>query len=343
MQASSIFERRRSFRLTSARVASCHFLLLTVVVGLGLAQDSGTKERESKSPASAAAKKIEPSANRVIMKVGGVQITRAQYESTIGEIEPKVDPDKAEAAEKDRRKFGDDYASVLMLSQQATANHLDSSPDVRQKLEVARLQILSDAQFAILMSQSKASPEEISRYYDAHLSDYDRVRLRRLFIWKVGGGSKNTRGLPAEDAKARSAAILQASASGGDPVKLAQVFKDSDLGIFDAQPLTFERGQLPATLDKVAFTIKPGQWAEAEDTPDHLILIYLVARDRQPLPEVASLIEKLVQGEKMQVKLDELKKKTGIWMDESYFGSGSAVAKDPGEHRPVSKPLSETN
>jgi hypothetical protein len=279
----------------------------------------------------------------VIIKVGGVKVTQAEYEAEIGDIEPKVvDPDKAEAAGKDRRKFGDDYASVLMLSQQAVANHLDSSPDVRQKLEVARLQILSDAQFAKLMSQTKPSSAELSRYYEAHLSEFDRVQLRRLFIWKVGAGSKNTRGLPAEDAKARAAAILQASSSGGDPVKLAQIFQDSDTGIFDAQPLTFVRGQLPATMDKAAFTIKPGQWAEAEDTPDHLILVYLVARDREPLPDVTSQIEKLVQGDKMQVKLDELKKKTGIWLDESYFGSGSAVAKDPGEHRPVSKPLSET-
>jgi hypothetical protein len=328
--------------LTSVRVAGSHFLLLTVVVSLSLAQDSGKKEPESKLPTSSTAKKIEPAADRVIIKVGGVQVTRAEYEATIGDIEPKADPDKAEGAEKDRRKFGDDYASVLMLSQQAVANHLDSSPEVRQQLEVARLQILSDAEFAKLMSQTKASPEETRRYYDAHLSDYDRVRLRRLFIWKVGEGSKNTRGVPPEDAKARASAILQASVSGGDPVKLAQMFQDSDTGLFDAQPLTFVRGQLPAVLDKVAFTIKVGQWAEAEDTPDHLIMVYLVGRDREPLTEVTSLIEKSVQGEKMQVKLDELKKKAGIWLDESYFGSGSAVAKDPGEHRPVSKPLSET-
>jgi hypothetical protein len=328
--------------LTSARVVFFHCLLVTVLVSFSYAQGSGNEEPKSKSSTSATAKKVDPSADRVIMKVGGVQVTREEYESTIGDIEPQRDPDKAEAAEKDRRHFGNDYASVLMLSQQAIANHLDSSPDVRHQLEVARLQILSDAQFAALMSQTKPSSEEIRRYYDAHLPDFDRVRLRRVFIWKVGAGSKNTRGLPPEDAKARAAAILQASSSGGDPVKLAQAFQDSDLGIFDAQPLTFDRGQLPAVLDKAAFAIKPGQWAEAEDTPDRLILIYLVARDRKPLPEVTSLIEKLVQGENMQVKLDELKKKADIWLDESYFGSGSAVAKDPGEQRPVSKPLSDT-
>jgi len=328
--------------LTGARIAFCHFLLLSVGVSMGHAQDSGNLEPEKKSPTSATANKNEPPADRVILKAGGAKVTREQFESTIGDIEPKPDPDKAQAAGKERRRMGDDYASVLMLSQQAIANHLDSSPEVRHKLEVARLQILSDAQFAMLLSQSKPSPEEMRRYYDSHLSDFDRVRLHRLFIWKVGAGSKNTRGLSPEDAQARAAAILQSSSSGGDPFQLAKMFKDSDLGIFDAQPLTFERGQLPGMLDKTAFSVKPGRWAEAEDTPDRLILIYVVARDRQPLPEVSSLVEKLVQGEKMQGKLNELKKKSDIWMDESYFGSGSAVVKDPGEHQPVSKPLSET-
>jgi len=88
--------------------------------------------------------------------------------------------------------------------------------------------------------------------------------------------------------------------------------------------------------------MKPGQWAEAEDTPDHLILVYLVGRDRQPLSEVNSLVTKLVQGEKMQAKLTELKKKASIWMDEQYFGRGGAMTTDPGEQRPMSSAPSKS-
>jgi hypothetical protein len=307
---------------------------------LGQAQDSRVEKSETSSTNSAVEKK--ESSNRVIMKVGGIQITEKEFEAMIGDIEPKGgDPDKADVG-KDRQRLGDDYASVLMLSQLALANHLGSSPDVRQKLAVARMQILSDAEFTGLLSQTKPSSSEIGQYYLAHGSDFDRVRIRRLFIWKVGEGSKNTRGLPAADAKARAAAILQASASRGDAVKLAEMFGASDQGIFDSQPLTFVRGQLPAKLNQVAFTMKPGDWADAEDTPDHLILIYLEGRDRQPLPDVTSLVEKMVQGEKMEAKLDELKKKTGVWMDKGYFSSGSAVAKDPGEQRPASDPPSNS-
>ena len=320
----------------------CRLLLLAAIIsGIAFAQES--KDPDSKASSSTSAQKKEHASDRVIMKVGGVPVTEEEFESTIGDIEPKTGGEAEEGeVEKKRDRLGDDYATVMMLSQLAVANHLDSSPDIRSKLAVARMQVLSDAQFNKLLNQTTPTSDEIGNYYDAHRSDFDRVELRRLFIWKVGSGSKNTLGLPPDAAKARAAAILQESASGGDGLKLAEMFNESKQGLFDPQPAPFVRGELPAHLDKVAFTMKVGTWAVAEDTPDRMILVYLTGREREPLPEVKSQIVKLVQGEKMEATLNELKKKAGVWMDKQYFSSGSAVANEPGEQRPVSEPPSET-
>ena len=72
-----------------------------------------------------------------------------------------------------------------MLSQQAAANHLESSPaGVAQQLAIARMQTLSDAEFAALMRQAQpAFLKKFSQDYSAHLSDYDEVRIA-VFIWK---------------------------------------------------------------------------------------------------------------------------------------------------------------
>ena len=130
-----------------------------------------------------------------------MQVTEAEFESRIGDIEGQGDgdSDKAGPTDKERRRLGDDYASVLMLSQRAVADHLDASPEISRKLAVARIQILSDAAFAKLMDQAKPTSAEISEYYNAHLSDYDEVQIRRLFIWKLSPTSKNRRGLPPDD------------------------------------------------------------------------------------------------------------------------------------------------
>jgi PPIC-type PPIASE domain len=275
----------------------------------------------------------------VVLKVGGVQVTEAEFESRISDIEPQGDPDKDNVTEKDRRKLGDDYASVLMLSQQAVASHLDSSPDVARQLAIARVQVLSDAEFASLMRQAQPTTEEISRYYSAHLSEYDEVQIRRLFIWKRGDNSKDGPVLSSQAARARADQIRQTYASGTDVNKLSEDLRKSGDGLLDPEPLTFPRGELSPQIEKVAFSLKPGEWSEVEDTPARLLLIQLVKRDRQPLTQVSERIEKNLQGEKMQALLDNLKKDAGIWMDEQYFGT--AVAPVPGAQRRSSAPPSE--
>ena len=124
----------------------------------------------------------------MVLKVGNIQVTEEEFESRIKAIEGQGgDPDKEETSAKSRRRLGDDYASVLMLSQQAVANNLESSPEVAQQLAIARMQTLSDSEFAALMRQAEPSLEEINHYYSTHASDYDEVRIRRLFIWKRRG------------------------------------------------------------------------------------------------------------------------------------------------------------
>jgi parvulin-like peptidyl-prolyl isomerase len=294
----------------------------------------------SGSSTSAPAKKASAGSDRVILKVGNMQVTQGEFESRINDIEgPSGDADKEGVTEKDRKRLGDDYASVLMLSQQAVANHLDSSPEVSRQLAVARIQVLSDAEFASLMRQAQPSFEEVSQYYSAHLADYDQVHIRRLFIWKRHDNSKDAPVLSAEAARARADRLRQEYTAGAGEKKLAEDLRRSGDGMLDVEPLTFPRGELSAKMEKVAFALKPGEWGEVEDTPAALLLVQLVKRERRQLGEVSSIIEKQLQGQKMQALLDDLKKKSGIWMDEEYFGT--AVAPVPDAQRRASNPPSE--
>jgi hypothetical protein len=274
----------------------------------------------------------------VILKVGSVQVTQEQFESEISHVETQADTDQ-EGGNKDRRRLGDDYASVLTLSQLAVASHLDASPEVSAKLAIARLQVLSDAEFARLMRQADPTTEEVSKYYADHLSDYDQVHVRRLFIWKQRGDAEKAPVLSSPAAKAHADQIVHALASGADVKKLSDDLRKSEQGMLDPGPLTFSRGELSGQMEKIAFALKEGEWSEVEDTPARLLLVQLVQRDRQPLRQVSSRIEKDLQGQKMEALLDGMKKDAGIWMDEQYFGT--AVAPVPGAQRRNSNPPSE--
>jgi hypothetical protein len=283
--------------------------------------------------------KTAPETSHVVLKVGDAQVTEEEFESRVKDIEPQGDSEENAPVVKDRRKLGDDYASVLMLYQQALASHLDSSPEVIRELAVARMQVLSDAEFASLMRQAKPTFEEVSQYYAAHLSDYDEVQLRRLFIWKQRENSKNAPVLTSQAVRTRADQVRQAYSAGTSAQKLADDLRKSGDGMLDPNPLSFPRGELSPAMEKAVFSLKEGEWGEVEDTPARLLVIQLVKRDRQQLGQVSSHIETELQAQKLQAMLDDLKKKAGIWMDEQYFGT--AVAPVPGAQRRNSNPPSE--
>ena len=317
----------------SIRLRPAHFLLLAALIAtLSHAQETASPN----SAANSSTGQASSDANRVVLKVGGVQLTKEEFESRIHDIERGHGEEGA--PDKDRQRLGDDYASVLMLSQQAIAKHLDSSPEVARKLDVARMQVLSDAEFASLMQQAQPTFAEVSQYYAAHASDYDEVQIRRLFIWKQ---RENTKGAPltSQAARAKAEQIRKAYASRTNVQKLSSDLTKSEEGMLDANPLTFTRGELSPQMEKIAFSLKEGEWSEVEDTPARLLLTQLVKRDRQQLGQVSPHIEKQLQDQKMQALLNDLKKNAGIWMDEKYFGT--AVAPVPDAQRRASNPPSE--
>jgi PPIC-type PPIASE domain len=258
----------------------------------------------------------------VVLKVGNVQVTQADFETMVSDLEAQQGP-----ADLSRRAIGDNYAQLLMLSQQAVAHHLDSSPEVVRQLAIDRTQILSNAEFASLKLQAKPTAEEVSAYYAAHLADYDVVDLRRLFIWSSSDSSKeDKRGLSPQAAKALADEVRRAYASGSDIRKL---INDTPHGpddvVLDAQPLTFQRGELPVGLNQAAFALKEGEWTELNDAPGTYVFLQVVKRSRKDLKEVSPQIEKKLQAQKLKDELSDLKKNAGIWIDQEYFAPPAKV------------------
>lgn len=275
--------------------------------------------------------------DRVVLKVGDAKVTKAEFESRIHDIEPGNSEEGA--PDKDRQRLADDYASVLMLSQQALAKHLDSSPEVARQLDIARMQVLSDAEFASLMQQAKPTYAEVSQYYTAHASDYDEVQVRRLFIWKQRENSKDAPILSSQAARSKADQIRKDCTSETAIKKISGDLTKSQEGMLDPNPLTFARGELSPQMEKASLSLKEGAWSEVEDSPARLLFIQLVKRDRRQLGQVSPHIEKQLQDQKMQALLNDLKKNAGIWMDEKYFGT--AVAPVPDAQRRASNPPSE--
>jgi parvulin-like peptidyl-prolyl isomerase len=260
------------------------------------------------------------SKDRVILKVGDQQITAGAFEQYIADLEAAQGP-----ADLSRKTLGENYLSLLMLAQQAQANHLDQSPAVVRQLAIDRNQILSNAEFNRLKDEAKPTPQEIKAYYDGHLDDYDVVKIRRVFILATANPT-NGQGLNREKGAAIATSVKQAISSHKDVLAVIQATPhDRTDVVADPDPLTFARGELPPGMDKAAFSLKEGEWTQLSDGPDEYVFIQLVKGSRKTLNDVSPQIEKQLQAEKLREELKALKEKSGIWMDEAYFASKAPV------------------
>jgi hypothetical protein len=211
-----------------------------------------------------------------------------------------------------------------MLAAQAKANHLDQSPAVQRQLAIDRMQILSNAEFNRLKEEAKPTAQQIKAYYDAHLEDFDVVKIRRVFI--MSSATPGPGHMTRQQAKALADAVRQAYASGKDPLPMIEAAPHDKTDIVaDQDPLTFARGELPPQMEKVAFSLKEGQWTQLGQNADEYVFLQLVKLGRKDLTDVSSQIERKLQAEQLREELDAMKKKTGIWMDEEYFASKAPV------------------
>jgi PPIC-type PPIASE domain len=260
--------------------------------------------------------------NKVILKVGDLQITQGAFEQYIADLEAAQGP-----ADLSRKKLGENYSSMLMLEQAARANKLDQSPEVVRELAIERMQILSNAEFIALKTKATPTAQEIKAYYDKNGDDYDTVKIRRVFLL-ANVNAHNGGGMTHDQAQAMADAVKKAIAERKDVIATVNAIPHNRTDVVaDPDPLEFQRGQLPPEMDKAAFTLKVGEWTQlGGDNADEYVFIQLVSRSRKPLDEVSSQIEKKLQAEQLREELNALKAKTGIWMDEEYFASKNPVS-----------------
>jgi hypothetical protein len=232
---------------------------------------------------------------------------------------------------------------MLVLSQDAVSHHLDSSPAFQRALAMAQREILAQTEFQEIVRQSAVTPEETSKYFGAHQSEFEEVRVQEVVVRKKPEGAKEgTPGLTAEEAKTRAQEIRKALSSGDDPKKVAEQFQVANVVRVDVEPAVVRRGAMRADMEKAAFELKDGQVSEVFDFPQSLVFFRVASHKVGELKDVSSQVENTVRQQKVNTTLDELKKNVKIWMDDAYF-AGPNQPGSQGTAKPPAFPAAPAN
>lgn len=301
-------------------------LIAALLMGVVYGQAAGGQAPPGATPSPAPAAPQASSPDKVVLKVGETSITQGQIEKAIQGLTPQA---QNSLARQGKKPIGDDYVMMLVLSQQALSNHLDSTPAYKEMLALSRLKILAGQEYQEIVQRAVVTPEETSKYYAAHQSDYEELQALLVVVRKKPEGAKEgTPGFTPEEAKTRAEEIHKAFVAGGDPKQVADKYQMENVVRVDAQPSTVRRGSMRPDLEKAAFELKPGQVTDVFDLGQALVFAKVVSHQTEDLKNVSSKIENTLRQQKINSAVDALKTNAKVWMDDAYF------AAPPGPHAP---------
>jgi len=257
--------------------------------------------------------------NKVVLKVGDRSVTVGDLDYFMNALPQQRQQAARQAG---RQTLGESYAAGLALEQQALRDHLDQDAGFQRQIALTRMQDLAQAEVQKLFGEITVTPDEISKYYAAHPDEFESVEVRRIMVrTKPASTNPPSAGAnaDADAAKARLEAIRKELVAGKDPTEVAKEFKDQNEGFIDSKTQTVRMAQFgPEWRDTVA-KLKEGGVSDPHPAPEGVVALQVVKRSTQDLKGATSEIDQKLKQQRLQAAVEDLKKKAGVWMDDTYF------------------------
>ena len=266
-------------------------------------------------------------------------ITRAEFEKMASGIAPNMTPQL-------KRQLASVYPRLLVMSQEAEKHGLQNSPQYKEVMKFARMQILTnELQRSIQEEAEKVSQQDIADYYKKNPEAYQQYSLERLYVPltkqaaeeaeanEKKDGEKEPEKETEQQEKAKQeqdeqemsklAESLRARASAGED--FAKLQKEAfTAAARKGEPPTVSmpkvrRTGLPSSHAAV-FDLKPGEVSELfSDAGGHSVY-KLVSKESLPLDQVKEEIRGTLRTQRMRDAMDKVQNSFKTETNEAYFG-----------------------
>jgi hypothetical protein len=275
-------------------------------------------------------------------------ITRAQFEKLAEALQPGMSPTI-------RRQLATAYPRMLRMSTAAEKRGLDKGPSFDEKMNFARMQILSQELGRVLQEDSgKVTDADIEEYYKKNETSYEQATFARIYVPRAGQivnpvvklkaneqvaePKANTNQAPteaqqkaAEEAMKKVAADLRARAVKGEDPDNLQKEAYVAAGLPGNAPNTkmekVRRTMLPANHHGV-MDLKPGEVSEAISDPNSGYYIYkLVSKETLSVETVKPEIRNVISSQRYRDSMQGFQ--GNVDLNDAYFGPARNPAMPP--------------
>jgi bifunctional DNA-binding transcriptional regulator/antitoxin component of YhaV-PrlF toxin-antitoxin module len=257
-----------------------------------------------------------------------------------------------------RRQLATAYSRILRMSTVAEKRGLDKQPKFEEKMNFARMQVLSgELSSALQEDAGKVTDGDIDDYYKKNVASYEQATLARIFVPRAkqivnpvvrpkagttvgtkASATASTNRPPteaqkkaSEEAMTKLAAALRARAAKGEDPDTLQKEAYVAAGLPGNAPSTkmekVRRTTLPANHQAV-MDLKPGEVSEVISDPNSGHYIYkLVSKETLSVDTVKPEIRSTISSQRYRDSMQNFQ--GNVDLNDAYFGPTRNPAMPP--------------
>jgi peptidyl-prolyl cis-trans isomerase C len=274
----------------------------------------------------------------VVLTVGDVKLTAAQFDQLVSSLPPQV---QASARGPNRKQFADNLVKVFVLSEEGKRRKLDETPAFKTQLQVQTANALASTTYDQIGKDAKIDEAEMRKYYEEHKGEGERVHARHILV-RVQGAPMPVRPgqkeLTDAEALAKVQELQKKIAGGASFETLAREDSDDATSGMNGGDLGFfGHNQMVPPFEKAAFALKPGELSEPVKSQFGYHLIKVEAKEAKTFEEMRPEIEKKLRPEAAQKALDALQKATKVEYDATFFAPPASTVNIPSPQPGIAK------
>jgi peptidyl-prolyl cis-trans isomerase C len=214
------------------------------------------------------------------------------------------------------QQFIERLVLMRLLASRADSEGVPKDPRFQRELDYLRSELLAQRAHQALANSVVVKEEDKRSYYEKHGDRFEYLRARYILIrFGQGGGAAATERSP-EEALVQAERVYQELVNGGDFAVVAKKSSDDpatresggDMGVI-------ARSILPPVLDKLLFSMKPGELSKPIKTPFGYGIYKVEEHRKKSFEEVAAEIEPALKIELLQKKLEDLRSTVSLNTD----------------------------
>lgn len=236
--------------------------------------------------------------------------------------------------------FIERLALIRKLAELGEKQHLDQQPEVKQAIDLFRMNTLANAEVSAAQDAIPVSGADQKKYYEDHRDRFTQAKVKVLLVSFRSGAAPaqadpKAKKYPSEaEAKAKIEKVLGQVRSGADFVKMVKENSDDADSVArngDFETPILRSDKLPQEVKDAIFALKPGQVSEPVRFPSGFYLFRLEALSAQPYEQVRDQIFIDMRQERFNEWLEKTRKGIEVKIENPDFfkaATGSAAGSN---------------